>query len=250
MQIHSVLIAIFCLQSGIGLTKPHLGGDENAGHRLFNEALQRHVREGKVDYAGMAKDEAFRKYLVWLRTVQPDSFDSKEEELAFWINAYNALAINAVINHYPLEKVINVDGFFDENQHSVAGGKFTLNQIEKEIIFKKFPEPKLHFVLVCAALSCPNLPSEAYTGKNVLRKMEEITARFLNDPEKNRLDEEQKVFYLSQIFNWYQKDFVSGAATVIDFVRPYLDGDKQAFLDKNKVRVEFLEYDWNLNIQE
>jgi hypothetical protein len=185
--------------------------------------------------------------LSWLKAANPDSFKTREEQLAFWINAYNALAIKGVVDHYPLEKAIHVDGFFDKIKHSVAGGSHTLDQIEKQILFKKFKDPRLHFVPVCAAKSCPALPPEAYTAKNVLTKMDEIGRLFLNNPQKNRLDAEAKILYLSRIFNWYQKDFASGGRTLLDYVKPYFSEKTRNFLNENKVEIKFPEYDWQLN---
>jgi hypothetical protein len=216
-------------------------------HELFDRALKQHVQNGLVDYPAMAKDENFLQYLTWLKTANPENFENRQEQLAFWINAYNALAIKGVVDHYPLEKVINIDGFFDKIQYPVAGGSYTLDQIEKQIIFKKLNDPRLHFVLVCAAKSCPALPSEAYTGKTVLVKMDEVGRAFLNNPQKNYLDREEKILSLSQIFNWYQKDFTSEGNTLVDFVKPFFSEAMQKFLSANQVEIRFLEYDWQLN---
>ncbi|NIR52795.1 DUF547 domain-containing protein [candidate division KSB1 bacterium] len=219
-------------------------------HELFDRALQRHVKDGLVDYEAMAEEEDFKRYVGWVKNVNVDSFKSRTEEMAFWVNAYNAMAILGVIQNYPLEKVIDVEGFFDKNKHAVAGDKYTLDQIEKEILFKKFDEPRLHFLLVCAAKSCPNLPSEAYTGENIKNKMENVTRTFLNNSGKNRLDKEENVFYLSQIFNWYRKDFVTKKESVLDFIKPYLSEEKQEYLEQKEVTVEYLKYDWSLNEQQ
>ncbi|MFQ5771953.1 MAG: DUF547 domain-containing protein [bacterium] len=232
-----------------GHANPYFMSAKNDGHKLFDLALGKHVKDGLVDYAAIAKDKNYQQYLAWLAKADVDSMQSKEDEMAFWINAYNALVIKGVVDSYPLEKVPDVIGFFTKNKHAVAGGHYTLDQIEKEILFKKFKQPKLHFVLVCAAKSCPNLPAEAYTDATVLNKIEEITRSFLNNPQKNRLDQKKKIFYLSQIFNWYRTDFITDEQSLLQFILPYLDKKKQTFLAKNQVQIEYLEYDWHLNRQ-
>lgn len=243
-----VALSAVCLLVWGGLQED--GGARAAGkdgHALFDAALKRHVRDGLVDYLGMARDQEFRQYLGWLKYVNPDTFRTSEDEMAFWVNAYNALAIKGVINNYPLRRVIDGEGFFDKNKHAVAGNKYTLDEIEKKILFPKFKEPKLHFVLVCAALSCPALPAEAYTGKNFRALMETVTRRFLTNPKKNRLDRQNRVLYLSKIFQWYEQDFVKAAGSVLAFIKPYLAPDDRRFLEEHEVEIRYLEYDWRLN---
>ncbi|MFQ5651540.1 MAG: DUF547 domain-containing protein [bacterium] len=254
-----------------------------SGHELFTHALQRHVESGRVDYEGMAEDREFKNYLKWLQKMDPASLTSTDAELAFWTNAYNALAIKGVLDNSErhllsrrttmqkgkelaaevqrkrhgeqppayrlINSVLEVDGFFDKQEHGVAGKKYTLDQIEKEILLPKFKDPRLHFILVCAALSCPGLPSEAYTEATMQAKIVAVARLFLRNPEKNRLDRENKILYLSQIFNWYRDDFESGGHTLVEFVQPYLDPAARRFLAENEVKIEFVEYDWRLNRQ-
>jgi len=251
---------------------------------LLNSALQRHVKNGLVDYGGLAYDHDFKTYLKWLSDVHPDSIKgSHDAQMAFWINAYNALAIQGVIaasdmippaptgqssralaerlqrsrrgqsasgyTFQTIDSVLDVDGFFNKQKHKIMGDKYTLDHIEKKIIFPKFADPRLHFVLVCAARSCPTLPSDIYTAENLPDKMDAVARKFLTDPHKNKLDRENKVLYLSQIFNWYLDDFGGSDAAVINFISLYLDIHSRQFLHENKVKIRFLEYDWRLNRQ-
>ena len=210
-------------------------------------AFQQHVNNGLVDYASIKEDENLNAYLLWLAQADTSQIKTPNEEMAFWVNAYNALAIKGVIDNAPVEKIVDVPGFFNEQQHSIAGSELTLNQIEKGIIYKKFDEPRLHFVLVCAALSCPKLASSAYSGSDILERMEKTTRAFLNNPERNRIDRDRKTLYLSQIFNWYKSDFMSDGKSVVDFLKPYFAKDARDFLTRNAVRIDYLEYDWSLN---
>lgn len=226
-----------------------VGADSSSGQQWLSEALKRHVKNGLVDYNGMAKDQDFKKYQDWVANAKLEELINNTGELPFWVNLYNAMAIQGVIENMPVKKVIDVPGFFDKRTHTVAGHEWTLNHIEKEIIFKKFREPRLHFVLVCAALSCPPLQSEIYTAANFDKKLDAVARIFINNPKKNYLDRKNKIMYLSQIFNWYQKDFVPESQSILKFVKPYLSKDDQAFLEANRVEVKYLDYDWRLNSQ-
>jgi len=259
--------------------------DSSSAQALLNNAFQRHVKNGLVDYGGMAFDNDFKEYLKWLGKVDPDSISGGQDvQMAFWINAYNALAIEGIIaasamiaptpagqssraladelqrnrretgnnrgySFHPINSVLDVEGFFNKQKHKIAGSKYTLDHIEKKIIFPKYADPHLHFVLVCAAMSCPSLLSEIYTAENLSEKMEAVTRKFLINPNKNKLDRENKLLQLSQIFNWYLDDFGGSDAGVVSFISPYLDVHSRQFLRENKVKIRFLEYDWRLNRQ-
>lgn len=258
------LLALFCATS-LAASTMNTGTDGNA-HQLFTNALQRHVKEGLVDYEGMAEDSDFQDYLQWLGQARPSDFESRAARMAFWVNAYNAHAIKGVLVHSGLlrpettpqegkprppgliESVQNVKDFFDEKTHRVAGKDYSLNQIEKDILLPRFRDARLHFVLVCAAMGCPALPSEAFTAENIEKRMQETGRQFLNNPAKNRLKKSERTLYLSQIFNWYLKDFEQGRP-LLDYVKPYLSEEERKFIEDNEIRVRFLEYDWSLNKQ-
>ena len=248
-RITTQFVTLLCFLSSFGFVGESLNWLADKGHALFDNALRRHVKDGLVNYEAIAKDKDFQAFLSWLDEVDVSSFKSRNDEMAFWINAYNALAIKGVVDNYPLEKVIDVAGFFNEQKHPVAGRNLTLDQLEKGTIFKRFSEPRLHFVLVCAAISCPNLPAEAYTGETLAQRIDEVTRSFLNNLDQNRLDKKTKTFYLSRIFDWYRRDFVQDDTDLLDFVTPYLDEEKQAFLSENDVTIAYLDYDWTLNIR-
>ncbi len=218
-----------------------------SGHALFDAALKRHVRDGWVKYPGLAQDADFKAYLGWLKHVNPDTFANRDAEMAFWVNAYNALAIQGVLQYYPVARVIDVPGFFDKNRHAVAGGKYTLDEIEKQMLFPRFQDPRLHFVLVCAARSCPALPAEAYTGATIRARLDTVTHRFLTNPQKNQLDRKNRILHLSKIFQWYKEDFVQAAGSVLAFIKPYLAPEDRRFLEQHEVEIRYLEYDWRLN---
>lgn len=285
MRFLSIPTAFLALLCAAGSLLPQVEGEDVQASQLMTNALQRHVENGLVDYGGMVWDKDYQRYLKWLENADVESFNSTEREVAFWINAYNALAIRGVLRNSQIidrsssermdsralaeelqrkkqgketsaaaaikaiKSVLDVADFFNKQQHRVAGKKYTLDQIEKEILIPMVKDPKLHFVLVCAARSCPALTAEAFTAGNLETKMEEVTRQFLNNSEKNRLDREKRIFYLSQIFNWYRDDFGRNEQDLVEFIKPYLNQDVRDFLAANQVKVKYLEYDWRLNIQ-
>ncbi|MCZ6775389.1 MAG: DUF547 domain-containing protein, partial [Ignavibacteria bacterium] len=129
----------------------------------------------------------------------------------------------------------------------IGGVLHTLNEIEHDIIRDQFRDPRIHFALVCAALSCPKLREEAYEGFTLNAQLEEDARRFLNDPERNQFDPEAHAVYLSKIFDWYESDFEESAGSVRSFISRYMAHDEKLLIDSEDVDIEYLPYDWALN---
>ncbi len=219
-------------------------------HDLCNQVLQEHVEDGRVDYAKLkANPEQFEKYLDQLATAKPDKM-SYNTQMAFWINAYNALIIKGVIDRYPIKSVKKVklfNGFFSRLKFHVAGETYSLDHIEHDIIRKEFVDPRIHFALVCASISCPPIESTVYLPETVEERLDAVTLKFVTDPEKVRLDRDKRRVYLSKIFKWYKKDFTEGYEGVADFLSDYLSPDDAEFVLTENVEFHYLDYDWNLN---
>lgn len=257
-MLKSTFLAVAILTSSSFTQEPLRGLDEGA--KYLDAAFSRYVRDGLVDYKSILSDRDFNAYLAWLARTGPSAKTPPLEEMAFWVNAYNALAIHGVIlasakpgvNHErfkPISSVMKVKGFFDEQKYEVGGRKYTLNQIEKEILLPKFKDVRLHFVLVCAAMSCPGLPSTAYTSSDIDARMTQVGREFIGETEKNLLDKKNKTLNLSQIFNWYRGDFETGNMSLLDFVAEYLPDSDAKFVCENEIEITFREYDWALNAQ-
>jgi hypothetical protein len=212
-------------------------------HGALDRALRATVRNGRVDYAALRTNTDFAAYLAAIARADVSKLSS-DDRLAFWINAYNALVIRSVTDHPGIRRPLDVAGFFDARRHSVAGGSRTLNQIEHDIIRKEFKEPLIHFGLVCAAVSCPPLLSEAYAGRTVRARLSENARRYLASSQ-NGVDRARKTVQLSQIFEWFREDF-GGDRGLQAFVRAYAP---KAFVDvlNDGGRIEFRPYDWSLN---
>ncbi len=218
---------------------------------LFDQVLQEHVdKDGRVNYTKLkANPEKLEKYLDLLAVAKPTEL-SYNAQLAFWVNAYNALVIKGVIDHYPTRSVQKVkwfSGFFSRLKFQVAGKTYTLNQIEHSIIRTEFVDPRVHFILVCASRSCPPLENRAFSADTVEERLETATFNFIRNPEHVRIDRATHRIYVSKIFKWYADDFKEGYDGVVDFLADYLPLEDVAYLESTDVKLHYLNYDWSLN---
>jgi hypothetical protein len=217
-------------------------------HQAFDEVLRAHVKDGVVDYPGMAKDPRFSLYLDQLSRVDPNALPGRQHRLAFWINAYDAFAIEGILDGYSPLTTIGQWRYFIGKQHRVGGEPINLYDLEKKLLIPDFREPRIHFAIVCASQSCPKLRSQAFTADRLDAQLEENARAFVNDPTKNRFDRENQVAYLSKIFEWFEPDFRAHGESLLNYVRRYVgDPELAADLATQPYRVEFLEYDWHLN---
>ena len=226
-------------------------------HSIFDQVLKTYVNnQGLVDYNGITGDQSFKKYMESLKTAQADTM-SRNGQLAFWINAYNAVTIDKVIKWKPKKSVREtfVPGvwsgtkFFTTREHTAAGKLLSQDDIEHEILRKQLKEPRIHFAIVCASSSCPPLPRFAYTEDNVQAKLEEETRKYINSKRGTQIDSAKNVLHLSKLFDWFAGDFEYKSGSVMNFIKPYLDEKTLAFVEQ-KPKIEFIHYDWALNAQE
>ena len=228
--------------------------DGEFSHALFDQVLQKYVdSQGRVNYTGLKNNPGMlESYLDLLAVNAPGDKATFQTGLAFWINAYNALTIKGVLDHYPttsVRKIKPFNGFFSRIKFQVGGRSYTLNDIEHDIIRYKFGDPRIHFALVCASLGCPMLENRAFFPETLEKRLDNATANFINNPEKVRLDRETGVLYLSQIFEWFAEDFEDTHDSVINFISEYLLEADAAFLKGTAVQIQYLQYDWHLNAQ-
>ena len=193
------------------------------------------------------REERSVRFLRRNHRADPAKLPSRAARLAFWINAYNALTIHSVLPHWPgIKSVSNVYpkfAFFDRVVHVVGGKKYSLNQIENEIIRPRFNEPRIHAALNCASISCPPIQPFAFTAKK-LSQLDRAFGDFANDPARNLVDVEKDQVRLSQIFNWYGKDFVQ-AGGPHKYIAPFVKDEKKKAVLLAAKKVDFLKYDWN-----
>lgn len=204
--------------------------------------MKAHVVDGRVDYGQLKRSsDALTSLYKQLGSVNL-SGASDSETKAFYINAYNVAVIYQVVQSLPLKSPLDKAGFFDKIKHRITGQDMTLNQLEKEKLLSAYNDARVHFVVVCAAVSCPPLASFAYTADKLDTQLEERTRLALNNPSFIRVSKGQKKVELSKIFDWYKGDFTKGGQSALTFVNTFrrekIPGD---------YAVGFYEYDWTLN---
>ncbi len=212
-------------------------------HEVFDELLRTYVSSsGGVDYDGFRKNKSkLGGYLDMLKKNAPQSSWSKEKEMAYWINMYNAFTIYSILEKYPVSSIMDIEGgkIWDNKKIVVGGKSLTLNMIEKEKLLKRFKEPRVHFAVNCAAASCPPLLNKAWTEDNIKRYFSKRAKAFINNSKYNTLSE--KTVEVSQIFNWYAGDF-GGSDKVLSYIKKYADTEISS-----SAKVKFREYNWKLN---
>jgi hypothetical protein len=233
---------------------------DSMDHSRFTQLLGRFVdAAGTVDYARLKAnaDAELTPYLRRLATTDPGTL-SRDARLAFWINAYNALTLKLIVDHYPVENIWAVtpgpaepkaDSPFQLDVGAVADTVRTLDEIEHEIIRRRFEEPRIHFALVCAAKSCPPLRREAYTGPRLDAQLNDQTRAVLHDESKNRIPAGEERIALTRILKWYGQDFGPSTDHLQRFAAPYFEGEVREKLGRAAYDVTFLPYNWTLNDQ-
>jgi len=203
-----------------------------------DEVLSTYVEANVVDYVKLKKYAPLNPLVEAIAKMDLKNA-SPNEEKAFYINAYNLLGINQVSNAYPISTVKDIDGFF-EIPHTVAGQSLTLNQIEHEVLFKKYPDPRLHFVLVCGAISCPPITDYAYTPEKLDEQLDQQTKLAVSNPIV--VQKTKSNLNISQIFKWYVKDFGGSEKEVYQFINKYRKAKFPPGL-----KLKYQNYDWTLN---
>lgn len=249
----SVIRALFYppeveMQSGLGPDAP--GNSFN--HSAFSDLLVKHVdAKGFVNYAGFKKDEKhFNAYLQSLAKKRSVIL-SRYEELALYINAYNALTIRLILDHPTITSIrdIPANQRWKGRTWFVAGEPLTLDDIEHKIIRARFKENRAHFALVCASVGCPPLRNEAYAGARLLSQLDDQARRFFVEPRNFSWEAEKQTVWLSAILDWYAGDF-GGAGQLLEYSKKYVGRNVAAQIDvtQNKAAIRFTAYDWRLNV--
>ena len=234
-------------------------------HKPFDKLLATYVNaDGLVDYPGLQKERTkLDDYLTSLAAAKPQEFSGDAERLAFWINGYNAFTLADVLDDvYGKRKSVNdiKKTFFATKKHSVAGEQLTLNQIEQK--GRDVKDPRVHFALVCASVSCPKLQRFAFTGAGLEGQLGKVAEEFLADINRGmRYDPAHNEIYLSSIFKWYADDFTgsnklvarvnaeASGSDLLEAAKKYLPARPKDFLDEKKPKVKYIDYDWSLNAQ-
>ncbi len=204
--------------------------------------FEKYVQNGKVMYGDLkANSAALVELLKVVDTAKLDGLSANEQK-AFYINAYNLTLIKAVLLSYPVSSPNDIPGMFDATKHKVAGEYLTLNDLENKKIRATFDDARVHFALVCGALSCPVITESAYKPESLDQQLETQTKLALNDPDFIRVDHSASKVNVSKIFEWYKEDFGGDKKSVLQYINKYRSD--QLPLD---YKMGYYTYDWTLN---
>ncbi len=212
----------------------------------FDAVLEKRARNGGFDYAGTDGQDRKRlaAYLSNLGDATPATM-AADEKKGFFINAYNAIAIETLLEN-PGKKIKDIGGAFNRMKHRVGGEMLTLDDIENRLRDTK--DARIHFAIVCASKSCPPLAPRAYTATRLSEALEKQGRAFLNDPSKNVIDRSKGRVALSKIFHWNRKEFERDGGTLLKFVSRYAkDASTASWLATYTKDPDFLDYDWSPN---
>lgn len=226
-------------------------------HATWNSILQANVTNGRVDYQSIKKNQPqLSSYLNTLATTNPENF-SRNDKLAYWINAYNAFTVKMIIDNYPVKSIKDIKNPWGQKSWLVGKKLYSLNHIEHKILRKQLNEPRIHFAIVCASIGCPDLQNRAFTGKEIDAQLDHATRNFMQSDKHVRIstkksfnNKTKKTLHLSKIFSWFTADFTKeGKQTVADFVVKYAKPEIKAAITSagKKIKIDYLKYDWNLN---
>ena len=220
---------------------PFLNQGQNI-ESLFSKVdafMKFYVSKGLVDYQALKNNPTKLNLL----SQEIGSFDLSQangvERKAFYVNAYNVLTIKQIVDNYPVKSPQKINGFWDSNLHKVAGEEMTLNHLEHKKLLGDKKDPRLHFVLVCAAKGCPKLASFAYTPSKLEDQLQNQTRKIINS-DFIQVNKASKTVGVSEIFKWYKSDFATKGKTYKDFIVKFRP------IDLNYT-FSYYTYDWSLN---
>ena len=268
----TVLLLLCLLPPGHAAPGAQAGGPPDSLHRPLDQILDVNVRDGLVYYRALRSDRSRLDRYLALLNVSAGTYDgwSREHKMAFWLNAYNAIVLQTVVNHYPIQgasksypanSIRQIPGAFEQAKYRVAGKSVTLDEIEKTIL-PQFKDPRLYLALGRGALGSGRLRSEAYSGDRLEKQLDDIHKEFVNDGSMIKVDRAAGQIAVTPIISWHEAEFVQaydGGASgtfaqrspveraIIAFVTPRLLPLEKEFVQKNEFRLTFQPFDWRLN---
>ncbi len=253
-------------------------------YRSYGRILRIYVDErGMVSYEDLTRDrDLLRSALADLGAISQRTFAAlgREGQIALLINAYNLFAIDIVVSNWPLKRnwltgwiyptnsIRQVAGAFDRIQHQLLEGRYTLDDIERNMLRERYGDPRLHMALVCASMGCPPLRGSVYTADSLDAQLDDQARRFLASPENFQIDRNSAQVRLSELFDWYAGDWLAAGYTnldslppvhrggdrlddeqraVIEFVAGYVDSGQREYLEGGGYELKYTDYDWSVN---
>lgn len=242
-----IVLFLFLIWSSPSLAQEMKG---RPSHQQWDKLLKKYVSDhGAVNYNGLLSEkDQVDAYLDLLDRNPPQSYWSREEKLAFWINTYNAATVKLILDNYPVESIQDLHPdlkipFIRDVWHleffTIGGEERSLDEVEHGILRKAFNEPRIHFAVNCASISCPILLNEAFQPVKLEAQLTQQARAFINNPYRNQINQDQA--YLSKIFKWFTGDFTENG-TLVDFINQYSDTQISEETD-----IDHLAYNWKLN---
>ena len=225
-------------------------GGPTFDHSAFDALLRKHVdKDGWVDSEGFGSDAVSLDAYIASIGNAPFADLGRDEKLAFLINAYNAFTLRLILDHYPIESIMDIPSAkrWDAKRWRLGQMTLSLNQIEHEQVRPKFAEPRIHFALVCAAIGCPKLRNEAFQADRIEEQLEDQTRYVHSHDRWFGYQPGAKEVHLTKLYDWYGADFKQVAGSVLDFAARYSAPLKSALGEDKKPRINWLDYDWTLN---
>lgn len=235
-------------------------------HSQWDTFLKTYVNEdGEVDYAAAKQDPALLdNYLAQTQQISMREYEldwPREEKMALWLNLYHAGLVKIILEHYPVQSVKDIPGFWEVSVIQIGDRRYSLNEIRDMQLIQQFRDEKIHLVLSCGARGCPPFRREAFTGPLAEGQLYKAARAFVNDPQHNHIDPAAKKVQLSRLFKWYSQDFIMdfgteehlsdvdpGEAAVLSFIAYYLnDAAKLDFLETRQYKIKYQVVDWSLN---
>jgi hypothetical protein len=225
---------------------------------LYAQLLARHTRavddlaRVRVDYRALASSADWRRLVASLASADPEALATRAQKIAFWVNAYNILAIDLVAKNYPVQSIRDIGSLlrpvWKRPAGTVGGQTVTLDHVEHEIV-RPFGDPRTHAVVICASTSCPALPREPLAADRLDAQLDAAVRQWLADPGKGlRIDRSARAIRLSKIFDWFADDFDAGGG-VLAFVTRHAPTADADWLRANgpSARIDYFDYDWRVN---
>ena len=256
---------VLCLSPSMSVASNSVSFD----YSLYAEALKTYVDpSGLVNYKKLKSNGAeLRAFVQQLARTSPENhpeiFPTRETQLAYWINAYNAFALKGVVDNYPTKSVRSIKyvyGFFWRIKFESGRQKYTLRHIENEIIRKRYQDPRIHFTLVYASMGCPRLRREPFLPNHLNEQLDEVARSFIGEARNVRIEGEEGRLQLSKIFapSWYEGDFLywyslkfpGSRPAIRNYLALYLSADRKQWLEAHPyLKTEYIDFDWSLNDQ-
>ena len=223
-------------------------------HKIWDELVKSYVSpNGDVNYRGFKKDRVKLDSYLKLLSKSNISGQTKNEQLAYWINAYNAFTIDLIVNNYPVKSIKDIRNaksfiakatgdkqvWIEKLRYPFNGDELSLHSIESKKLLKDLFDPRIHFAVNCASYSCPKLMNRAFTAANVQQSMDKMAVDFINDSRKNKIGIGKAE--ISELFKWYKSDFTT-TGSLIDFLNKY-----SKIKLKKEAKIDYIPYNWNLN---